>query len=323
MSAGDQQQGSTHYAMFYGSDEDYVTSLLPFIGEGVSRGEPVAVAVPARNLELLTLALGDLAFDVRMLDMTHFGRNPGRIIGLIDEIVGDFGQSHPERTVRYVGEPIWAGRSDAEYEACVRHEALINEAFAGRGVSIVCPYDTVRLDDSVLADARATHPLLWGGAVSREYAPVDVLERSNQPISVPPHARTLVIASVLDLGSARRFAAQTAGELGVGADRFDDVLLVVNELVTNSLMHTNGSCELRMWRAGEQLVCATADSGHLPRLLTGYLPAEQPTGLRLVHQLADLVRIHVTAGGTTVNAFFGPSSTRDQLPVGPDFYLEP
>ena len=42
--------------------------------------------------------------------------------------------AHPDKHVRVIGEPIWPGRSDLEYPACVQHEALINRAFAVRDV---------------------------------------------------------------------------------------------------------------------------------------------------------------------------------------------
>ena len=64
--------------------------------------------------------------------------------------------------VRIVGEPIWAGRTDVEYPACVVHEALINNAFAGRDLAVLCPYAVGALPPPVLADAERTHPELWG-----------------------------------------------------------------------------------------------------------------------------------------------------------------
>ncbi|HEX9499900.1 MAG TPA: MEDS domain-containing protein, partial [Mycobacterium sp.] len=48
-----------------------------------------------------------------------------------------------------------------EYPACVQHEALINMAFEGRGLTILCPYDTAHLGPRALVDARMTHPVLW------------------------------------------------------------------------------------------------------------------------------------------------------------------
>lgn len=89
------------------------------------RREPVLVAVPAANAELLRTALAGAA-GVRFVDMTEAGRNPARIILLLRR----FTDSHADRAVRFVGEPVWVDRSPAEVEECTRHEALLNEAFA-------------------------------------------------------------------------------------------------------------------------------------------------------------------------------------------------
>ncbi|OXM59002.1 MEDS domain-containing protein, partial [Amycolatopsis vastitatis] len=90
---------------------------------------------------------------VRLLDMTAAGRNPGRII---PGVLRAFADTHAEQAVRIIGEPIWPARTDDEYPACVQHEALINHAFTGRDVTILCPYDTQNLAPEVLADAEAT-----------------------------------------------------------------------------------------------------------------------------------------------------------------------
>lgn len=49
-----------------------------------------------------------------------------------------------------INEPTWASRSDVEYPACVQHEALINNAFTGRDLAVLCPHDESRLDPAGL-----------------------------------------------------------------------------------------------------------------------------------------------------------------------------
>ena len=60
-----------------------------------------------------------------------------------------------------IGEPVWPGRSDAELVECSRHESLLNLAFdGGRPWRLLCPYDSVQLTPSVLAEACRNHPHL-------------------------------------------------------------------------------------------------------------------------------------------------------------------
>src|SRR6266545_953184 len=131
-----------HEALFYRSPDDYLALTVPFIQRARTAREPVLVAVPRPKIDLLAGALGGVADGVRFLDMTRAGRNPGKIIPWL---LHAFLEEHAGQPVRIIGEPVWAGRSAEEYPACVQHEALINVAFAGHGVSILCPYDSAAL----------------------------------------------------------------------------------------------------------------------------------------------------------------------------------
>ncbi|MEU7482022.1 anti-sigma factor RsbA family regulatory protein [Lentzea sp. NPDC042327] len=296
-----------HPAVFYSSDEEYLHLLVPFIAEGLELGHPVAASVPARQLRLLREGLGASADDVLLLDMEVEGRNPGRIIPMV---LRRFADRHPRKHVRIIGEPIWAARTDVEYPACAQHEALINLAFAGRDVTIACPYDTATLDEHVVADALATHPLVWetgGRHGSDRYAPDAVVDRYNQPFDIAPDAVTLDVTSSAGIRDARRFATAQASRLGLSETRTADLALMTTELVSNSLRHAGGTCRLSIWQAGDHLVCTVQDDGHLADPLAGRRPAalnqEGGRGLLLVNQLADLVRVHTVPRGTTTHVF--------------------
>lgn len=294
----------THPAFFYRSDDDYVAGLIPFLRDGLLRGEPLAVAVPGAKLELLRSALGDDASRISLIDMANAGRNPGRIIA---GVLHQFADEHPTVHVRIIGEPVWADRTDDEYAACVQHEALINLAFAGRDVTIVCPYDAARLPARALDDAQVTHPVLWDGGfehVSGEYDWVAAHARYNQPMAEPSAADTLLIESPADVAAARTYATARGGSYGLSGSRADDLCLIVSELVTNSLVHTNGSCRLSVRAESDRVVCDVTDSGQLTDPLAGRRACEPSQiggrGLLLVNDLADLVRIYTGLGGTTV-----------------------
>ncbi|GAA3463082.1 sensor histidine kinase [Saccharothrix longispora] len=299
--------GFVHPALFYASDEEYLRVLVPFLTDGLALGYPVAAAVPRERLALLREALGDAATDVLLIDMEVEGRNPGRII---PGVLRRFADGHPEGRVRIVGEPVWAGRSDVEYPACAQHEALINLAFAGRDVSIVCPYDTSALDERALTDALATHPEVWEASRrydSGHYDPDDVVVRYNRVLDVPADAALLSVATTADLRGARRFATAEAERLGLSAERTAQVALVVTELVTNSLRHTGAGCRLAVWRDPDHVVCGVRDGGRLTDPLAGRRPAapdqDGGRGLLVVNHLADLVRTHTSPDGTSVHAF--------------------
>lgn len=297
-----------HPALFYRTQQEYLDCLLPFITDGLDAGQPVLVAVPGPNLARLRDGLGPRAADVVMTDMTDAGRNPGRILG---EVLGNFVEKHRTEWVRMIGEPICPARSELEYPACVQHEALINRAFAGRSLTMVCPYDAVHLDPNVIADARSTHPVLWeAGSSSLDnpaYSPDAVWARYNQRLSSHAAAVRYTAKMLTDLSGARAFAAETAKWFGLSGDRTADLQLIANELATASLMHAGTACQLAIWLNDGHLVCEARDGGCLDDPLVGRRPYHHETGrgrgMYVVNAVADLVRVHTAPGETTVHAY--------------------
>ncbi|MEU5863196.1 sensor histidine kinase [Nonomuraea sp. NPDC047529] len=296
-----------HPALFYRGDPEYVAATTDFVREGLAAGEPVAVAVPAANLAKIEAGLGADASRVTLIDMGVAGRNPGRIIPAVLRAVAD---RHPGQHVRIIGEPVWPGRSGTEYPACAQHEALINLSFAGRHVTILCPYDLEGLTPEVLREAERTHPVLrdaTGERASPRYAPDLVVARHNRPFDEPAECVSLRFDRT-DLAAARNLAGEQASAAGFGDDRLDDIRLVVAELGANSLDHGGGSGLVRIWTEDARLVCEVADRGHIADPLAGRVPVEAQRsgsrGLLIVNLLSDLVRVHTRPGATAVRAYF-------------------
>ncbi|MET8775391.1 sensor histidine kinase [Nocardia sp. NPDC050713] len=308
MSAVAASEAFEHPALFYRTEQEYTQQTVSFLREGMAAGEPMAVAVPGPNLELIRNGLGADAEGILFLDMTEAGRNPGRII---PKVLRGFADAHPEGRVRIIGEPIWAGRSAVEYPACAQHEALINAAFEGRAVTILCPYDEVRLDAGVLADARITHPTLISDgreAASDVYDWQAIVARYNQSLPTAPDAAVFPFG-VDELRAVRHFAVEQAGRLGLRGERLQDAELAVGELTTNSVVHGGGSGTCAIWAEQGQLVCEVRDGGRLTDPLAGRRPPQPGQvggrGLILVHYMADLVRVHTGGDGTTIRFYLG------------------
>ena len=194
------------------------------------------VAVPGAKARAIGDHLDDGPGEVVFTDMTKLGRNPARII----PEVRAFADKHPGQRVRFVGEPIWPGRSAAEICEATRHEALINLAFAQTPITILCPYDASGLPGSVLADARRTHqePAAAGatGQTWRDNLPPGC----DRPL-YPPPAGAEVLAYDTDLASVRRRVAGHARRAGLAGDRTVDLVLAVNEIAANTISHTTGA----------------------------------------------------------------------------------
>lgn len=308
--------GFVHSALIYQSQQEYLDSVTRFVSDGLAMDEAVMVAVPPDKLAQLHDALGtggESPERLRMVDITEAARNPSRFMAM----EGCFVDDHPDRRVRIVSQLAWPGRTEEELVACVEHEALINGAMDGYQVTGLCLYDGSRLGEDMLADARATHPLLWSGDAlqrSADYAPDAALQRCNRPLPANPGAVTYLVKKSTDLSPARSFATNYAGWIGLSPDGIEDLQLVATELASNSLMYTDGACQLAFWRDDGYLVCEARDTGCFEDPLVGRMdpgpcgPASR--GLYLVNAISDLVRTHTTPSGTTIQAYlrFEPSA---------------
>jgi hypothetical protein len=297
-----------HRAFLYRTQQEYLERLVPFICDGVKAEHPVLVAVPGSNLALLSQGLGQATAKVVMIDLTEAGRNPARILG---EVLSRFVEKHPTRPVRMVGEPVWPSRSDVEYPACVQHEALINRAFTGRCITLVCPYDVARLDPDIIADVECTHPELWQDGLAEQaspgYAPEAIWARYNQPLVSDPSAVRYTARSLADLSGARAFTTAYARWFGLSASTTADLQLIASELTTAGLARAAGTCRLALWRCNGHVICEARDGGCLDDPLAGRRPYGSEDaggrGMYVVNAVADLVRTHTSPTETTIHAY--------------------
>jgi anti-sigma regulatory factor (Ser/Thr protein kinase) len=302
-----------HVGFFYRTPKEYATTVAGFLGDGVAAGEPTFAAVPQDQLSLVADALGADARRVDFADMTEMGRNPAWIIPKVQAFVS----LHAGQHVRYVGEPIWASRSPAELREATRHEALINLAFAGADAEILCPYNTARLGQAVITDARQTHPLLLSGGgvgTSAEYAgPFDLPSSCRAPLPTRPDA-AMIHTYRSDLSQVRALVLKSAREAGLPDDRANDLVLAVSEVTANTLRHTPSSGTLAIWHDLHEIVCEIHDDGVITDPLAGRRrPAPDAPGghgLWLVHQVCDLVELRSDNTGTTIRMHMAIRSPR-------------
>jgi anti-sigma regulatory factor (Ser/Thr protein kinase) len=299
-----------HDAYFYDDDERYVTDVLRFVRDGIARDEPVLVAVPDIQLEHLRTGLSPAeAGKIRLYDMTVAGRNPGRVLGAL---LGAFVRAHDHGDVRIVSELVWPERTDQEYPACVEHEALVNVALAHTAAHVLCPYDTVGLPPFVLSDAARTHPTLLRGGErhpSPSYAePHATAESVDRPPAPPPDdAEIVVVNTITGPRTVRRVAYGFGERAGLPPKRLDDLTITVHELAVNTIVHGGGTGLMSIWAADGHVVVQIDDGGRITDPLVGRRPpgpSEMGHGLAVVHQVADLVRVHRTGEGTTVRTWF-------------------
>jgi anti-sigma regulatory factor (Ser/Thr protein kinase) len=296
-----------HEAFFYAGADEYIDGTTTFIRSGLEADDVVLVAVPASNAQLIKAGLGRRAERVEFLDMADVGGNPGRIIPVWLHFVAE--NAEAGRTVRGIGEPIWAGRSAAALVECQWHESLLNLAFAGvPALPLMCPYDTGSLEPEVVLEAERSHPYLRDSSGRRDsvvYRGAPAADDDlDLPLSaVPVRARTFAFAPG-ELNAVRTVVDAYAADAGLPPERASDLVLAANEAATNSIRHGGGHGVVRVWASSDAVVCEVSDSGRIAKAMVGRhfrsVHAVGGRGIWLVHQLCDLVEVRSGAEGTTV-----------------------
>jgi anti-sigma regulatory factor (Ser/Thr protein kinase) len=294
--------GLRHLAFFYRDQGEYQARILDFARAGLAQGEPSFIALPGERARQVADALDVTAGDLQCANMSDMGRNPARIIPRLRAFIDE----HPGKRLRFVGEPIWPGRSPAETCEATRHEALLNLAFPQTRITILCPYDAALLTPSAIAGARHTHPEFLGDGqpapMAGNGAPWQVPPECDRPLPPPP-ASAEVLSYGMDLGPVRRLVESHAHRARLAAERAADLVLAASEIAANTLCHARSDGLLQVWHDDQEILCQLHDQGWITDPLAGRVrhgPESRGHGLFLVNQVCDLVELRTGREGTTV-----------------------
>jgi anti-sigma regulatory factor (Ser/Thr protein kinase) len=302
----------THDALMYGSDEEFASVLTPFLRDGLAAGDGAVAAVTRHNLSLLRDSLGDDARHVVLIDRDDWYQRPASTVaGWVDLL--ERAQARGQSRIRIVGEVAYG--TGARHDTWTRYEAALNDVFASTPAWIVCPYDTRALPEAVISGALRTHPMIATGPqrqASSLYQPPEQLLRTVAeplpPVPDVPDAATALTGREA-MRDARRLVAAIAAGYGWSDDRLGDVVVVVTEIVSNTLRHGGGDPHLTVWATPETLTCEVTDSGPGigDPLICYRPPSRNPVdsrGLWLAGQLSDWLAYDHRDGRTRVRFSF-------------------
>lgn len=296
-----------HDALFYGSDDEFTEPMTAFISEGLDAGDAAVVVATDRNNLLLRNALGAAASEVSFIDADDWYQRPGKTIEGYHRVLNELTSAGAPQ-VRVIGQ-VKFGDRPAEQRSWTRYEAVLNQVFESSPAWIVCPYDTKALPDHVLEHASRTHPQVWhqkSRQVSDRYIdPSLLLTEIPEPFAIPRALPILQLPISDGLQTLRNLVERTAVWRGLAAERCQDLMVAVNEIVTNVLRHADGKGQLQMWDAGTSLICEVTDQGPgLNDPFAGYIPPPAESvggmGLWIARQLVDRVAIAFDGEGSRV-----------------------
>jgi hypothetical protein len=159
-------------AFFHGPEEEY-DILLPFIKEGIERGErvlhildPELAVEHVRRLQEVGVdtaaAEGSGRLDLRSWRNVYLpdGQfDKGRMLASIEQVLKEGVASGYTRT-RLVGHPDWTSPDLPRTADWVDYEMSLNQMLSNRQDVVVCMYDSAAFGPDRMADALRTHPLV-------------------------------------------------------------------------------------------------------------------------------------------------------------------
>lgn len=292
--------GLVHRLLSFDDVETLVNGAVPFLLEGVDRGQYTCAVVTPEHRASIRERLGAAADEVEWMDADSFFTRPADTCTAYHDLVEERGL-RGGGSARVLAEGVWIGRDDDEIVEWLRFEAAVNEVFASVPLDVMCCYDRRRARGWATAVGRGAHPVeLTADGFSRCGAydsPGRLVEalQARRTLTAPP-AEAAVFAFENDLQAVRAFVRREASSLGCAVADIDDVILVVNELASNVVEHARAPGSATIWLEGNALACEVrhANGAEVPAL-AGYdrpaATAARGRGWVLVRTLADQVDI--------------------------------
>lgn len=304
----------SHHLLLYGSDDEVLSTVVPFVRAGTRAGHGVVVCCRPDTTCLVKGELGDDC-GVVYLDYHATYTTPIDVIASYQQLIDAFlvaGTDH----VRVIAEAVYDRPPDQRVEWS-RYEAVANRAMQPYPVSAVCLYDTRRIPTDILEVGLLTHPTLIHGtgcAGNPAYIqPAEFLRRTNQPLPDPLEAKPpdLEMTDLTDLDQVHQMRRQLEICLFRTthmAHEATDLVLAATEVTTNAIRHGHPPVTIRLWVQPERCVYTVTDHGPgVEDPFAGYIwpgsRSKMPThgmGLWLTRRLCDRVDLFHGHEGATV-----------------------
>jgi transcriptional regulator with XRE-family HTH domain len=166
-----------HQILEYESDDEYLSTAIPFLTEGIARSDCVLMVTAKRHMTLARDTLGENERHVEFRDAAEWYSSLREAASGYRTFVRERYESGAP-WVRILAEPVWTGRSETQLAEWFRYESVVNLSFTSSPATFVCSYDTRAVSGSVLANARRSHPQVAGAGLITNpgyVSPVDFL----------------------------------------------------------------------------------------------------------------------------------------------------
>lgn len=185
-----------HLSLIYESREQQFAAVIPFLEQGLERGERCLYLASENEPTDVVDRL-----DAAGLDAADAIDRDQLVVRSLEEIYLPDGTFDPDETLaffanalekavpdhdalRVTAEMNWIDRSDTAVDEIMEYETQVNDLLHGQEVITLCQYDHDRFSDAVLRDVLETHPhVIYEKTISRNVfysaSPTEVLERNR------------------------------------------------------------------------------------------------------------------------------------------------
>lgn len=195
-----------HLALIYETQAEQFGTIIPFIRQGLRKGDRCLYIVHdnTRADVLAALRASDIDVDaaidsgqltVRTATDIYFEDgefDPGSMLSTVEGIIEDAQEN--DETIRSVGEMTWLEEDGVDIEDVFAYESELNALLSGADVVGVCQYNRDRIPDRVLRDVIRTHPhLISENTITPNvyYTPADETRDREEPDDIDAVLRSL------------------------------------------------------------------------------------------------------------------------------------
>lgn len=299
--------GLDHQALRFDDTEHLVGVVATVAQRALQQDSPVLAVFPDDLIDRIRQRVGDTseAIDVLPYD-SCYDVAPQTLARFVDTVLGFVADG---RRPTLMGGAMLVHREPTDVLAWMHMEAVLNDALAESDAHLLCCFPSTGLDPWVATAAMSTHrSMLVDGATvaSATYVePPAFLAAHPEP--PPPALGEPDTASTFDratLRSCRLRVTEHAARAGVLPTRVEELVMAVNEAMTNTVEHGPGTGTLRMWADRHGVTCEVHDTGQLAEPYLGLLPptpsSPRGRGLWLIRQLPDRTQLWSDDAGTTI-----------------------
>ncbi|TYL38601.1 histidine kinase [Natronococcus pandeyae] len=203
-----------HFALIYESTADQFAAAVPFIRQGLERGErclyvvgenseaSVRAALEAGGVDVVAaVESGALSFEtIQDTYLGDGGFDAERMMSLYADYIEDATAEY--EAFRLAAEMTWILEADVTVEECMEYESEVNDLFDDEDAIALCQYDRRKFPSDVICDVVRVHPhLIYDNTVCHNfyYTPPEAFCSPGQS----DHELDRMLGTLLDRTEAR------------------------------------------------------------------------------------------------------------------------